>query len=151
VAELVVSVEVGAPADKVWAQLTDWPSHGEWMLLTTVEPTTRETQGVGAGIVGITGIGPLAFRDTMSITSWQPPPSDPARCAVAHTGNLIRGAGAFEVEYLAAGRSRVVWSEWVQLPLGLLGELGWIAVRPLAALFLRISLRRLAKRIEAGA
>lgn len=149
-AELVVAVEVRAPADKAWAQLTDWPAHGEWMLLTTVEPTTRETEGVGAGIVGITGIGSLAFRDTMTITSWEPPPSDPARCAVAHTGKLVRGAGALEIEQLGAGRSRIVWSEWVQLPFGLLGELGWIVVRPLAALFLRVSLRRLAKRVEAS-
>ena len=149
-AEVVVSVEVNAPAAKAWARLTDWPTHGDWMLLTTVEPTTRETEGVGAGIVGITGIGPFAFRDTMTVTSWEPPPSDPARCVVAHTGNLVRGSAAFEVEQLDGGRSRVVWSEWVQLPLGLLGELGWIAVRPVAALFLRISLRRLAKQVEAA-
>jgi hypothetical protein len=41
-----------------------------------------------------------------------------------------------------------VWSEWVRVPFGLLGDVGWLAVRPVAAMFLRISLRRLAKLVE---
>ncbi len=148
-AELVVSTEVNASLDKVWAALTDWETHGDWMLATTVQRTTDQGDGVGAGIEGITGIGPFVMRDTMTLSQWQPPPASPARCVVEHTGKVVRGSGALEVEELGPDQSRVVWSEWVQLPLGLLGETGWIAVRPLAALFLRISLRRLARFVEA--
>ncbi len=147
-AELVVSVEIAAPADAVWSKLVDWHSHRDWMLLTTAEPTTTDGDGVGAGIVGITRLGPLALRDTMTIAHWQPPPANPARCGVEHTGRVVRGSGAFEVESLGADRSRVIWSEWVRPPLGLLGEVGFLAVRPLFALFLRTSLRRLAKLVE---
>jgi hypothetical protein len=86
----------------------------------------------------------------MTLSQWQPPPASPARCVVAHTGKLIRGSGAFEVEELGPHRSRVVWSEWVQVPLGLLGETGWLVVRPGIALFLRLSLRRLARAVESG-
>jgi len=149
VAELVVSTEVNASLDKVWAALTDWDTHGAWMVATTVRGTTDQREGVGAGIEGITRVGPFVMRDTMTLSQWQPPPASPARCVVEHTGKVVRGSGAFEVEELGPDQSRVVWSEWVQLPLGLLGETGWIVVRPLAALFLRISLRRLARIIEA--
>ena len=65
-------------------------------------------------------------------------------------GRIVKGAGAFEVESTLTG-SRVVWSEWVRLPFGLLGDVGWLAIRPITALFLRISLRRLAKLVESGA
>lgn len=144
-AELVAAVEVAAPAAQVWAKLVDWPTHDEWMLLTRVQQTTPEAAGVGAGIVGVTGVGPLTMRDTMVVTSWQPPPADPARCGVDHTGQIVRGSAAFEVEAIDATHSRVIWSEWVRLPFGLLGEVGWFVVRPVVALGLRISLRRLAK------
>jgi hypothetical protein len=83
----------------------------------------------------------------MTVTGWQPPPADPARCQVAHTGQLVKGAGAFEVEATADG-ARVVWSEWVQLPFGVLGDVAWLAVRPAVALLLRLSLRRLARLVE---
>jgi carbon monoxide dehydrogenase subunit G len=149
-AEVVVRVDVAAPPQAVWVKLVDWSTHQQWMVLTKVEPTTQQSDGVGAGIVGVTGVGPVAFRDTMTVTGWQPPPADPARCQVAHTGSLVKGAGAFEVESTADG-SRVVWSEWVQLPFGVLGDAAWLAVRPIVALFLRISLRRLAKLVETAA
>lgn len=149
-AEVVARVDVAAPAQAVWDKLVDWPSHREWMLLTKVESTTEDEHGVGAGIVGVTGIGPVAFKDPMTVTAWQPPPVAVARCEVTHMGSIVKGAGAFEVEATPTG-SRVVWSEWVRLPFGLLGEVGWLAVKPVAAVFLRISLRRLARLVESGA
>ncbi|HET9186870.1 MAG TPA: SRPBCC family protein [Acidothermaceae bacterium] len=147
-AEVVARVDVAAPPKAVWDKLVDWPTHRQWMVLTKVESTTEDREGVGAGIVGVTGIGPVAFQDPMTVTAWQPPPAPVARCEVAHMGRIVRGAGAFEVEETPTG-SRVVWSEWVRLPFGLLGDVGWLAVKPVAAVFLRISLRRLAKLVEA--
>ena len=146
-----MATDVNATPEQVWAALTDWESHGEWMLATTVSRTTDQLDGVGAGIEGSTGFGAFVMRDPMTLSQWQPPPTNPARCVVEHTGKVVRGSGAFEVEEVAPGRSRVTWSEWVQLPLGLLGETGWIVVRPLFALFLRVSLRRLARRVESAA
>ena len=148
-AELVASADVDAGVERVWAALTDWETHGDWMVATTVQRTTEGGDGVGAGIEGITKLGPFAVHDTMTFSQWQPPPASPARCVVEHTGTLVRGSGAFEVEDIGDGRSRVVWSEWVQLPLGLLGETAWLAVRPVVAVFLRLSLRRLARLVEA--
>lgn len=144
-AELVVRVDVEAPADAVWAALVDWDAHRTWMLLTHA---SADGAGLGAEVVATTGIGRVSFRDTMTVTQWEPPPADPARCVVAHTGDVVRGSGAFEVASTGQGRCRIVWSEWIRPPLGLFGDVGWLGVRPIAAVFLTASLRRLARRVE---
>lgn len=136
-AELVLTQDVDAPAEQVWEVLTDWAVHDRWMLLTRAEGD----HAAGGEIRAFTGIGRLGFLDTMVITVWEPP----RRAVVRHVGKVVRGSGAFEVEDLGAGRSRVVWSEWVLLPLGVLGRLAWPVVRlPLRAL-VQVSLRRFAR------
>ena len=139
-AELVVTQVVEAPAQQVWDLLTDWDLHDRWMLFTRAEGGRAEGETISA----FTGMGPVGFLDTMTITVWEPP----QRAVVRHTGRVVRGSGAFEVEALGAGRSRVVWSEWIELPLGLLGRLGWPLVRPVLRRLVQVSLRRLARQVE---
>ena len=139
-AELVVEQDVDAAAPDVWAAMTDWSLHGEWMLLTRAEGGSGE----GASIAAFTGLGRLGILDTMTITVWEPP----HRCVVRHTGRVIRGSGALQVKTLTARRSRVVWSEWFDLPLGRLGRIGWPLARPLVRAALTLSLRRLARYVE---
>ena len=139
-AELVVTQEVAAPAERTWEALTDWPAHDRWMILTRAEGDRAE----GGSIRAFTGIGRVGFLDTMTITVWEPP----RRAVVRHTGRVVRGSGSFEVEPLGAARSRVVWSEWVQLPFGPLGRLGWPVARPVLRAFVQVSLRRLARYVE---
>lgn len=141
-AELVVTQVVEAPQQQVWDALTDWSVHHEWMLLTRAEGGA----GVGESISAFTGVGPVGFLDTMTITAWDPP----ERAVVRHTGRVIRGSGSFEVRALGEHRSRVVWSEWVQVPFGLVGRLGWPLVRLVVRAGVQLSLRRLARYVEAG-
>ena len=145
-ATLVLTVDVDAPVEQTWAGATDWAGQGEWMLGTRVWPTVQAGQGVGGGIEAFTGVGPLGVLDRMQITLWEPP----RRCHVLHLGRVVRGTGAFEVEPLADGRSRFVWREDLDLPLGLLGRLGWPLVRPVFAFGVQLSLRRFARWVEAG-
>jgi carbon monoxide dehydrogenase subunit G len=140
VAELVVTQVVEAPAQQVWDLLTDWDLHDRWMLFTRAEGGRAQGETISA----FTGVGPVGFLDTMTITVWEPP----HRAVVRHTGRVVRGSGAFEVETLTAGRSRVVWSEWIELPLGPLGRLGWPLVRPVLQQLVQVSLRRLARQVE---
>jgi carbon monoxide dehydrogenase subunit G len=142
VAELVVTAEVRAPAQDVWDLLTDWEQHDRWMMLTRASGGRTE----GASIEAFTGIGRLGITDAMTVVVWEPP----RRCVVRHTGRVVRGSGAFEVAELGPHHSRVVWSEWLDLPLGPLGRLGWLLVRPLARLGVARSLRRLARLVEAA-
>ena len=139
-AELVLSVDVDAPVAQVWAAATDWRGQSAWMLGTVVTPLDRGGEGVGGRFSARTGLGGLGFDDPMRITAWDPP----HRCLVVHEGRVVRGSGMFEVVDLGDGRSRFVWSEWLELPLGLLGQVGWLLLRPVAALGLRLSLRRFA-------
>jgi Polyketide cyclase / dehydrase and lipid transport len=146
VAEIVESVEIDAPPAAVWAAVVDWDRQSEWVLGTVVRATYRDGHGVGARTVAVTGIGRFGFADTMEITTWEPP----YRCLVRHTGRLVRGTGAFEVQPLPGGGSRFVWSEWLDLPLGLLGQVGFLLVRPVFARGVAFSLRRFARSVEAA-
>ncbi|MDQ1642156.1 MAG: hypothetical protein QOJ90_1507 [Actinomycetota bacterium] len=139
-AELVVTADVDAGAGPVWAALTDWAVHDRWMLLT------RASGGgaVGETIEAFTGVGRVGFLDTMEIVVWEPP----HRCVVRHTGRVVRGSGAFEVRELGTRRSQVIWSEWLELPFGRLGRLGWPVLRPIVRLGVAVSLRRLARHVE---
>ncbi len=141
IAELRLHVDVEAAPAVTWAAMTDWDRQGEWMLATSVRGTVAAGHGVGGQLVAVTGRRPLAFRDPMVITTWEPP----YRCVVRHTGRLVRGVGIFEVAELPGGRSRFIWVEQLVLPLGWLGELGFGLLRPLARVGVRYSLRRFAR------
>ena len=134
---------VAAPVHRVWSALTDWARQGEWMLGTTVRPTSGDGQGVGGGIEAFTGIGRLGVLDVMEITVWDPP----HRCHVLHVGRLLRGTGEFEVAPHEGG-SIVRWREDLRLPLGGLGRAAWWVVGPLARYGVRRSLRAFARQLE---
>ncbi|MCT9930940.1 SRPBCC family protein [Planotetraspora sp. A-T 1434] len=138
---LSVAVDTDAAPERVFAVLTDWPRHGEWMMLTRARVASGDGHSVGSRLAAFTGIGPVGFLDTMEITSWHPP----HEVAVRHTGRLVRGTGLFRVLPRAGGGSTIVWEEDLELPLGPAVRLGWPVIRPLSATFLRRSLRRLAE------
>ena len=141
--ELVEQVDVAAPAEQVWAALVDWDRQGEWMLLTDVSATDGDGQGVGGRLAAVTGVKVpgrrLGVVDTMLITSWE----FPRRIDVRHTGRVVRGTGTFEIRPCGTG-STFVWTESLDLPLGLLGRLAWPLVEPVTSVGVRLSLRRFA-------
>jgi hypothetical protein len=136
VAELTVSVDVAATPERVWDAAVDWDRQHEWMALTRV----RGGQGPGARLEAFTGVGRLGFVDPMTVTTWDPP----RRCVVRHDGRVVRGTAAFEVVPLPGGQARFVWTEWLVLPLGLVGELGFALLKPLIRWPLVWSMRRFA-------
>lgn len=145
-AEVFVAALVDAPVESTWAAVTDWERQGEWMLGTSVRVLGDSPAGGGARLEARTGVGRLAVVDTMRITAWEPP----HRCQVAHLGRIVRGSAAFEVEQAADGRSRILWSEWLELPFGLAGQYGFLLGRPLFEAGVRLSLQRFARWVEAG-
>jgi len=136
-ARFTASIDVGAPVERVWARITDWPAHGRWVPLTTVRVTSVRRDGVGATFVGRTGIGRLAFDDPMEVVEWTPPVGGaPGYVRVRKDGRLVLGWAGFEVVALPGGPgggcgSRVRWTEDVQVmpvrltrPAGRLIEIG---------------------------
>ncbi|WP_433801897.1 SRPBCC family protein [Actinomycetospora sp. CA-084318] len=143
--DITVGVDIDAPADVVWKAVTDWEGQSEWMLGTGVRVTKGDGVGVGSELAATTGVGPLGVTDTMRIVGWDPP----HRATVVHTGSVVRGSGTFTVIELGPGRSRFEWGERLDLPLGVLGAVGWPVVAPVFRLGLVYSLRKLAARCEA--
>jgi hypothetical protein len=145
---LPVPIEVDAPAEAVWAYVTDWERQGEWMLGTRVRVTGGEGRGAGTTLRAVTGVGPLGVVDTMEVVAFTPPSGEqPGRAAVRHTGRVIRGEGYFEVVPLGPQRCRFTFTELIDLPLGALGRLGWPLARPVVKAGFDASLRRMARRL----
>ncbi|RKT52635.1 SRPBCC family protein [Saccharothrix australiensis] len=110
---LELRVDVATPAEVTWAAATDWARQGEWVLATRVRVTRGDGRGVGTELAAFTGLGPIGFTDTMRVTAWEPP----LRCAVRHTGRLVRGTAEFRVVPRGAC-STFVWVEDVPPALG---------------------------------
>ena len=146
--EITVSVDVDAPVETVWREVTDWETQGEWMLGTAVKVTHGDGVSLGTRLSAFTGVGPVGFTDTMELVGWDPP----HRATMRHTGSIVRGSGVFTVVERAGedGRegSTFTMSEQLDLPLGPLGALGWPVVKPAFAWGLQRSLEELARRCE---
>jgi uncharacterized protein YndB with AHSA1/START domain len=138
-------VAVAAPPDAVFEALTDWERQSRWMAFTTVKADAGEHR-VGERFSAFTGVGPVGFTDPMEVTIWDPP----HRTDVRHLGNVVRGTGTFLVEP-APGGCWMTWIEDLELPLGTAGMVGFKTVEPLARIFLRRSMRKLAREVEAAA
>ena len=149
--QLPVPVEVDAPAEAVWAYVTDWERQGEWMLGTRVRVTGGDGRGVGTTLRAVTGAGPLGVVDTMEVVEFTPPcPGEAGRAVVRHTGRVIRGDGAFEVVALGPRRCRFTVTELLDLPGGPLGNAMWRVGRPVVRLGFVASLTRMAQRCAGG-
>ncbi|WP_367324685.1 SRPBCC family protein [Streptomyces sp. HUAS ZL42] len=86
-AEVSAEARIGAPAEKVWAQLTDWPAYGEWNATHTSFPEGGpESLQVGA-----------TFQENMKLmgfpaeVEWTVEELEPARVLA------IRGKGPMAV------------------------------------------------------
>jgi len=152
-ARFTVSLEVAAPAGLVWTTLVDWPKHANWVPLTTVRITTPRPDGVGAGFVAHSGIGPLGFDDPMTVTGWQPPagdgPDDAAgRCDLDKHGRVVHGIAWFEVVPLAGRRSRVIWHEDVTVAPHVLTRYFTGVLSAVGRIGFRRALRAMASEVE---
>lgn len=131
VRDVTVQVQVTASEAEAWAAITDWARQGEWMLGTRVHVIRGDGRSVGSRLLGFTGVLDVGFVDLLEITEWEPG----RRCRVRHLGKLLRGWAEFAVE-----PGVISWTECLEGPFGL--------VRPVLAIGMRASLRRLARRLR---
>jgi hypothetical protein len=133
-------VDVDAPPETVFAAATDWERQGEWMLGTTVRVRRGDGRSVGSELEAVTGIRGIGVTDSMRITVWDAP----SRCEMRHLGVVVRGTGIFAVRPRDRDVATFEWAEQLELPLGMLGAVGWPLVRPVFGWGLRLSLARFA-------
>ena len=143
---VALDVVINAPVSAVFTAFSQWSEQGRWMLGTRVEVTKGDGASIGSELSAFTGFGPAGFLDTMTITRWDAP----YRVDVLHTGKVVRGTGTMEVVALPGGRSRFIWSEDLDLPLGRLGRLGWPLARPAFLSGVRRSLVAFGRLVEEG-
>ena len=109
-----------APPGAVWEVLTDFAGHGRWIPLTSMRLDAGPPR-VGWAFTGVTGVGRLAFSDSMVLTRWVPPsrgePEGPdgdeergGELRLVKTGWLLGGWAHISVLPDGSG-SRVVWHE----------------------------------------
>ena len=138
--ELSLSVEIDATQQEVFDKVVDWESQGEWMLGTKVKGTKNNGQGLGGEIVAWTGFWKIGFNDPMVITKWV----EPKIVDVTHLGKIVKGTGTMIVERIDENKSRFIWSESINLPLGLIGKFGWLFIKPLFVSGIKYSLNKFA-------
>lgn len=131
-------IDVDAPPDAVFAAATDWDRQGEWMLGTTVRVRRGDGHSVGSELEAVTGIAGIGVADRMQITVWDAP----SRCEMRHLGKVVRGIGIFTVRPRGRDAATFEWIEQLELPLGMLGRVGWSLVSPVFGWGLRFSLDR---------
>jgi carbon monoxide dehydrogenase subunit G len=136
-------VAVAAPPEAVFQAVADWERQSDWVAFTTVTAEGGPHR-VGERLLAVTKLAGVGFSDPMEVTRWEPP----RRVDVRHLGRVLRGTGTFLVEP-APGGAWFVWSEDLDLPLGVAGRLGFAVVGPAFRRMLRRSLRRLARMVEA--
>ncbi|NBU33059.1 SRPBCC family protein [bacterium] len=132
------SIIIDAPLHTVFDVVTDWNKQSNWVLLTKVRATSTNSKKAGGTIEAFTGIGSFGFNDTMVITAW----SYGTRCEVSHTGNIVKGRGVFETSKKGTA-TQFTWTEYVEVPFGFMGEIGWFIVKPIALIGLKTTLKRL--------
>jgi len=138
---VTASVDVEATPEVAFAAMADSAGQGRWILATETFPVDGPiaSPAVGSELVAFTGVLGVGFLDLMTVTEYDPP----HRWVVLHHGKVVRGDGIFTVTPRGTG-STISWTEVVDLPLGLLGRLGWVVARPAVRWGLGASLRRLA-------
>jgi len=101
--------ETTAPPEVVWDVVTDFAAYGRWMPLTRMRLDEGPTR-VGWGFAGVSGVGPLAFRDSMLVTRWAPATHGAGDFRVVKTGWLLGGWAQVAVTRRGAG-STLDWRQ----------------------------------------
>jgi uncharacterized protein YndB with AHSA1/START domain len=142
-ADITVSIEIGAPPERVWSEAADLAAHVEWMAdARSIEFLTDQRSGVGTRMLVETRVGPLKTNDVMEITGWDEQHS----IGVRHQG-IITGEGSFRLEANRSG-TRFTWTEQLAFPWYLGGPVTALAARPILRWIWRRNLEGLRGRIE---
>jgi len=142
-ATISISITINATPSVVWEEMRHIDRHVNWMAdAVAIDFMSEQREGVGTSFTCLTKVGPLATRDVMTITQWEPV----SAMGVEHVG-LIKGSGVFTLRphgsaTLVTWRESLVFPWWAGGPLG-----GWCA-RPILTAIWKKNLRLLARTIE---
>ena len=140
----LVSINIDAPLERVWAEAIDFASHAEWMKdARAIRFEGDQREGVGTVLLIETRVGPFRTVDRFEVTEVVPMASVAGR----HAG-LFTGEGRFELSSPEPGRTRFAWRERIRFPWYFGGPAGAWVGRPILASIWRSNLAELKRRIE---
>ena len=140
----MVSVDIAAPLEEVWAEAIDFACHAEWMKdACAIRFEGDQREGVGTVLLIETQVGPFRTVDRFEITEVVPMVS----VAGQHAG-IFTGEGRFELSSPEPGRTRFAWREWIRFPWYFGGPVGAWAGRLILTRVWRSNLAELKRRIE---
>ena len=142
--ESLISIDIDAPTERVWAEAIDFASHGEWMKdARSIRFEGEQREGAGTVLLIETRVGPFRTVDRFEVTDVVPMTSVTGR----HVG-LFTGEGQFELSSPEPGRTRFAWRERIRFPWYFRGTVGaWMGKFVLARIW-RSNLAELKRRIE---
>lgn len=118
-------IDISRPPAFVWPYLVDWERLGEWMLeASDFRLLTDVREGVGVEAEARIRLGPIATRDRVRVTRWEPP----WVLEMAHLG-WVKGTGYIELAPTEGG-THVFWREELHPPWGPIGALGFRLFAP---------------------
>lgn len=136
---------LGAPAEPVWAALTDWEGQAAWMPDVAWVRVLGPERGAGARLAVRTKVlGIPATMDLIEVTGWEVE----RRIAVRHLG-LVKGWGEWRIRPTRGGEGTLFrWVEELSMPPPVLGEVALRLYGPVQRLMLRRSVRNLRAIVE---
>lgn len=133
------SIVLPVPPAEAWAVLMDWERQAHWMRdADRVEVCTPQREGVGVRVAVRTRVFNVpAFTEVLEVLTWQPP----TRLEIAHR-SFVRGTGEWVLDPVD-GATRFTWSEHLELPVPVLGELALRVYRPFMHLLMGSAMKGL--------
>lgn len=132
------------PPDRVWADIRDLETHGEWMAdANDLKLLGEQREGVGARLENVTRVGPLSTKDVLRVVEWE----DGSMMAIEHVG-AVTGTGRFTLVPEMGDGTRFCWDEVLRFPWWLGGRVGERAGKPVLRRIWQGNLRRLKARVE---
>ncbi|MFN2488845.1 MAG: SRPBCC family protein [Actinomycetota bacterium] len=135
---------VSGPPGVVWELITDWEHQDDWMLeASDFVVLSERREGVGVEALATVKIGGISTRDVVRVVAWEPN----RHLAIAHEG-WVSGRGDLHLTQLAPRRTHILWREELHPPLGPVGAVGLVALKPLMTRIFRRDLRVLASLVR---
>jgi uncharacterized protein YndB with AHSA1/START domain len=143
--ELVMAQTMPGPPEIVWDLITDWEHQGDWMLeASDFVVTTERRTGVGVEAQATIRIAGITTRDRVRVAAWEPD-----RLLVIEHRGWVSGRGEIHLTPLGGDITHVFWREVLDPPLGALGAMGLMALKPLMGRVFRRDLKVLGALVRA--